>query len=238
VRWVAAATRVRVRVAFVSLLLACAGPRPAEDAETVRVSGADSAGPQPSTSVRELPRTNVTATDRARWRGVLQWPAECENAFELTHISSDGGLFFRALEDGVTLIEVTCAAGAYQGSAVFVRLDENASPPAARTLMFATYTSADNETLERTESTELWGEAMFLQDARELTLLSVSRQTRDCGTWSRYSLAEAAPRLLELYAQIVCPEESGPPAQPEPGRPPDGWAKIPINREEYEHGQH
>jgi len=177
----------------------------------------------------ELPRANVTSTDRARWRELLAWPAGCEDAFGLTHAPDVGGLFFHTLGEGVTLVQVACAAGAYQGSAVFVRLDENVSPPAAKVLSFETYTSPDGAGLESAPSVELWGEVMFLASAKELTLLSVSRQMRDCGTWSRYSLVEEAPRLIELYARIACPEEPGPPAQPEPGRPPEGWARIPIN---------
>ncbi len=160
---------------------------------------------------------------------MLQWPETCEQAFVTTHASYDGGLTFHRLADGVTLVQVTCAAGAYQGSSVFVRLDETTEPAVARTLTFTTFTSADGATLEPDETVEVWGETTVLAETQQLTVLTVARQLRDCGTWARYALDAPEPRVVEVFAQVVCPEEPGPPAQPEPGRPPDGWVRIPTN---------
>jgi hypothetical protein len=210
------------------LILACSAPDHGDgaDADSIETSGVT---PPALTSFDELPGTPLAREDRAAWRAALQWSDDCEEAFQLTNAANTAGLFVHGLAEGIRLVEVHCAAGAYQPSMLFIRLDQNPSPPVVTTLTFTTYDSPDGESLERAESTELWGEATVLPDRRELTLLSVSRQTRDCGTWSRYTLAAERPRLLELYAQIVCPAEQGPPADPAPGRPPQGWLRIPTN---------
>ncbi|MCI0433084.1 MAG: hypothetical protein L0271_05460, partial [Gemmatimonadetes bacterium] len=101
--------------------------------------------------MRDRSRDSVTRADREAWRGVLDWPDECEQAFELTHDGTAGGIRFHDLGEGVTLAEVRCAAGAYQGSMVFVRLEERQAS-VARTLTFPIYISADRGTLERVET--------------------------------------------------------------------------------------
>ena len=71
-------------------------------------------------------------------------------------------------------------------------------------------------------------ELTYLPEAQELTLLSLSRQTGDCGTWAEYGLAEGNPRLEALYVRMPCPATPGEPANPGPGEPPEGWKRIEV----------
>lgn len=180
-------------------------------------------------SLAELPRRDPGAADRAAWHARLGWAAECEDAFAATSAAGDAGLAFHEISPGVSLVEVRCASGSYQPSWIFLRLDERVTPPVIEALTFPTAESPDGETIERTESMELWGLPTFLPEAVALTLLSYSRQTRDCGIWSRYALTEAEPRLEELFARLPCPAEPEAAADPVSGRPPEGWTRVPVN---------
>jgi len=173
-----------------------------------------------------LPKQNLTLSDRAAWHALLRWPEDCDEAFRQSHAGDDAGLEFNQLSDGVFLLGVVCATGSYQPSTIFLRVDERTSPATAVGLTFDSYESADGTSLTRTEVSELWGDAAFLAPTRELTLLSVSRQSGDCGTWARYALAEATPRLLEFRARLPCPARPGDHVAPEPGKPPPGWKAV------------
>lgn len=173
-------------------------------------------------------RAALTRADRDAWRARLRWPDDCEQAFEATDASGDAGLTVHALTDGSMLVEVRCAAGAYQPSSLFIRVDGTRSPPAATVLTFATYGSPDGETIERADSTELWGEPAFLPQHQQLTLLSLARQTGDCGTWTEYTLADGMPMFVALYARLPCPSTPEAPVNPAPGRPPEGWKAIDV----------
>jgi hypothetical protein len=169
----------------------------------------------------------LTRADRAAWRARLHWPDDCEGAFQATDASGDAGLRIDRLADGSTLVQIRCAAGAYQPSQVVMRTTATERTPAASALLsFTTWLSPDGASLERAEVQELWGELAFLPATQELTLLSLSRQTGDCGTWAKYTLAGNTATLDRVHARLPCPATPGAPASPAPGRPPEGWAPI------------
>jgi hypothetical protein len=173
-----------------------------------------------------LPRVNLTLSDRAAWREILKWPEDCETAFEQSRPSDDPGLGFHRLADGLSLVEVLCAAGAYQPSFRYFRLDESPPRPTARALSLPTYESADGTTLARALTTEVWGEPVFLPKTRQLIILSLARQTGDCGTWARYAFPAGEPRLEEMRARYPCPEPPEEPVQTATRQPPPGWRLI------------
>lgn len=172
---------------------------------------------------------DLTLEDRAAWRALVHWPEECEAAFEQSHAGTAAGLEFHALSEGLTLLGVVCAAGSYQPSSVFLRVDERVSPPSAAMLTFATYESDNGESLTRTQETEVWGETAFLAEDKALVVLRVSRQSGDCGTWARYEMDGAAPRLTELWARFPCPAEPEAHVNPQPGHPPEEWKRVRID---------
>src|SRR5262249_44480481 len=59
---------------------------------------------------------------RSEWRRELGWTDTCERAFRQTHGSDDArsGVRVVPLSSGWRVVEVQCAAGAYQPSQLFV----------------------------------------------------------------------------------------------------------------------
>jgi hypothetical protein len=211
-------------VATVITLAAAAGLscRPAPRADESRTPPPSQIAP-PAVG---LPRDHLTVHDRAAWRPRLDWPQACEDEFQSTRVAEDAGLVFHPMVPGVSLVEVLCAAGAYQPSFVIVRFDERGSQPAATVLSFPTFASPDGRSLEPEEQTELTGDASISKAVQELTVLNLFRQTRDCGVWSRYGIGDPAPQLKEARAQSPCPDNPGPPVTSDAGVPPRGWRTI------------
>jgi len=166
-------------------------------------------------------------TDRAAWRQVLQWPADCEDAFQASHVGEDGGLMLAELAPQLTLVDVLCAAGAYQPSHVFLRLDERGSSRVVSVLEFTPFDSEDGRTVAvSAPRRELWGEAYVAVDRRELSVLSLSRQLGDCGVWHKWAIGTEQPRLLAAAARLPCPSRPGTAAQMIAGDAPSGWRRM------------
>jgi hypothetical protein len=203
----------------------------ADSADAQREAAAAQAAaeaPPPPSAPRRVPPFSLT--DREAWRRMLSWPATCEHAFQSTRATEDGGLLVAELAPGLSIVAVTCAAGSYQPSHAFIRLDERGSSPVATTLEFQTYESADGVTLNMTAATELFGHATLSPDRRELSILSLSRQLADCGIWSRYAVATERPQLIAAVAQLPCPFTPGPPAESPGGDAPSGWRPIRLTK--------
>ena len=201
-------------------VLSCRSPKPADEGRTVPDSG------QQTPTPARLPRAHVTVRDRTDWRHILKWDATCEKDFQSSRVAEDGGLVFHQIGPRVSLVEVLCSAGAYQPSFVIVRLDERSQVPVADVLSFLTYESTDGRSLEPAQQVEMTGEPSILPEQRELTVLNVFRQTRDCGIWTRYSIRDRVPQLTEVRVRLPCPTGAGVPVSPERGRPPRGWRLI------------
>ena len=184
-------------------------------------------GSRPQPQGLNLPprRAELTLDDRAAWKAALDWPADCEDAFQASRVSDDAGLVFHQLAANISLVEVLCALGSYQPSSVFIMLDERAAPR-AEALTFRAYRSEDGETVERFDTSELWGEPTVLSSQQELTMLNLSRQIGDCGIWTRYSLRDGTPRVLDVRGQLPCPSTPGRRAISESGGPPAEWKEI------------
>lgn len=165
--------------------------------------------------------------DRAAWRQVLQWPADCEDAFQASHVGDDGGLSLAELAPQLTLVDVLCAAGAYQPSHVFLRLDERGSSRVVSVLEFTQFDSEDGRTVALSAPrSELWGEAYVAVDGRELSVLSLSRQLGDCGVWHKWAIGTEQPRLIAAAARLPCPSRPGTAAQMTAGDAPSGWRRM------------
>jgi hypothetical protein len=191
-------------------------------------AAAAQAEPEHPDVARDLRRqAPLSVADRAAWRKVLKWPAECEEAFEASHAGDDGGLVFAELSPRVTLVDVLCAAGGYQPSHIFLRLDERGSSRVVAVLEFTPFDSEDGRTVSRSAPhSELWGEAYIAADRRELSVLSLSRQLGDCGTWHKWAIGTEQPRLTAAAARLPCPSRPGTASQMIAGDAPSGWRRI------------
>jgi hypothetical protein len=173
-----------------------------------------------------LPRDRITFEQRAGWRAHLRWPDACEDSFRASHAGDSGGVTVTPLPAGRVLVEVTCAAGSYQPSAIRFDLPDGAGPP-GEPLSFPVYTSEDGRELSVTREIEVWGESEVNGEAGEITILSLARQTGDCGVWARYSLNARPPRLIAAAARVECPATPGAPARWSASEPPPGWPPVP-----------
>lgn len=158
------------------------------------------------------------------------WPDDCEEAFRASHIGSDGGMRIVQLGSTVSLVEVTCAAGSYQPSVLRFRLTEDNAGARAVPLTFTVYESEDGRDLRVSSRTEVWGDSIVTPASGEIAILSVARQTADCGVWARYSLAADEPRLLAAAARVQCPVTPGAPVTISESGPPSGW--DPVSRKD------
>jgi hypothetical protein len=56
-----------------------------------------------------------------------------------------------------------------------------------------------------------------------LTLLSIARQTGDCGFWARYAVRGDAVHQTAFASKSPCPSRPGPHATLDATRPPPDW---------------
>lgn len=211
-------------LAVAASVVAC-GERPVHD-ERREAAAARAAAEAPPTAPALRRTPPFSLADREAWRRVLDWPAPCEESFQSTRASDDGGLAVEELARGLSIVEVLCAAGAYQPSHTYVRLDERGSSREPTTLQFPVYESTDASSLALEQQTELVGNATLSLERRELSVLALSRQLADCGIWSRYDIATERPELIAAAVRLPCPPTPGSPAESVAGDAPRGWRPI------------
>jgi len=204
-----------------SAAVGCSSPR----VEEQTVGGATTRASGPQMAAASLRRSQLSLGDRAGWRSVLNWPDECEEAFQASHAGDDAGLVFNELAPGISFVEVLCAAGSYQPSFVYVRFDERSTTPIATLLVFPVYESSDGVSIESVKASEIWGEPFVSPARRELAVLNLARQTGDCGIWTRYNIGGELPQILDAR-RALCSTRPGAPATSNDGEPPRGWQPV------------
>lgn len=172
------------------------------------------------------PGAALTVNDRAMWRSALAWPDECEGAFEASRASNDAGLAFYRLPGDLTLVQIFCAQGAYQPTQVFVAIDDREGNRRTSLLRFDRPESIDGVTIQTQRHVELSGDVHVSPASSEMTVVAFSRQTRDCGIWSRYRLRAAGPELAGIRARLPCPDMPADPVDPDPSDPPPEWETV------------
>jgi hypothetical protein len=180
-----------------------------------------------SLDLSTLPRDGITVAQRAQWHSQLKWADDCENAFRASHAGDAGGMRIVRLRSTVSLVEVICAAGSYQPSVIRFALADDTAGVRSVPLTFPVYATEDGRDLRLSQETEVWGESVVTPESAEISILSLSRQTADCGVWARYSLAADQPRLLAAAARVRCPDTPGAPVAISASGPPPGWDAIP-----------
>ena len=188
-----------------------AGRGNANEASAAKAETTTAGRPSPTPMVAahaSLPPTEgkLTSADRKAWREIIRWPEECEEAFAGTagRAGDNAGLEFFELGEGRRLAKVLCAGGAYQPSQVFAVVNEAGETPSAKVLTFDVYESPEDDKLEKTSATELWGLADFDARTKQLKVHNRFRGPGDCGTLSTYGFDDAGPVLKELRADTLC----------------------------------
>ena len=199
----------------------CSSPR----VEEQTVGRAATRASVPQGAAAPVRRSQLSLGDRTGWRSVLNWPDECEETFQASHAGDDGGLVFNELAPGISFVEVLCAAGSYQPSFVYVRFDERSTAPIATLLIFPVYESSDGVSIASVKASELWGEPFVSPARRELAILNLTRQTGDCGIWTRYNIGGEIPEMVDAR-RAPCSTRPGAPATSSDGEPPRGWQPV------------
>ena len=184
--------------------------------------GACQAETPPELASPSSPNTQQQAlrpTSRAGWRDLLKWNDDCEKSFSSTQAGDYSGIETHKLGEADELVVVMCAVGGYQPSFLLYRLTQQVP----KALALENYVATDGKTLQRTQESELWGEPIFNADTKELIILNAARQTKDCGTWAKYSFIADTAKLQEFRAKLPCPQEMKESLNPDPAHPPEGW---------------
>jgi len=114
-------------------------------------------GSSPTESV--LKKDDLIYGDRVAWRSRLNWPQDCESTFDCPD-KSFAGVTFYELSRGQNLVQVTCTLGSYQGTYVFMLLDESGSPPKTTVLHLVAPEDSGEQgpgRLQNSDTTELTG---------------------------------------------------------------------------------
>jgi hypothetical protein len=170
-------------------------------------------------------KQQVNPATRSEWRNLLRWSDDCEQSFSNTQAGGYSGIESHAIGEADQLVIVMCAVGGYQPSFLLYRLKQQ--KPIALTL--ETYLSTDGQNLQAAKESELWGEPVFIAESKELVILNVARQTRDCGTWAKYGFSSETAILLSFYALVPCPIEFKESVSLNSDNPPKSW-KLIFNR--------
>jgi hypothetical protein len=180
---------------------AASTPRQSPSPQATAAADAAAAAAAPGASLK---KTNLTPEDRRAWRKLIEWPDECEEAYEGTMSKAAAGLQFHELAGGQYLVEVLCTSGAYQGYQFYSYLDETKSPPAARLLTFQTFQSEGEGAPKKAETQEMWGLATFDAASKSLEIHNRYRGPGDCGSLATYEFPDGTPRLKEFREKSEC----------------------------------
>lgn len=144
--------------------------------------------------------SKLTESDRAAWRKILNWPSECEEAFqELYKDDKHAGLELYEITPKQYLVEVTCYRGAYQPGQVFMLFDE--ARGISKLLEFKTYSRETDGRVKAYVESEIAGFTKFNTKTKELEIFSKSRGPGDCGYLATYKFINGKPVVKEARAQ-------------------------------------
>lgn len=165
------------------------------------------------------PLKQLKREHRAEWLKIINWPADCENAFQKTYSNKDAqafsGLEFYRVGKQERLVKITCYPGAYQPGSIYAWYDEKTN--VARLLKFKGRESQDDTGKELSYS-EINGLETWHAKTQVLEIFSKYRGLGDCGFWGRYQFSRSNPVLIEAREREC--DDSSPPKSIAPRRWP------------------
>jgi hypothetical protein len=172
-----------------------------------------------------LKKDDLLYADRVAWRSRLNWPQDCESTFDYPDKSFAGVTFYELSRGsrGQNLVQVTCTLGSYQGTYVFMLLDESVSPSKTTLLHFVAYEDSGEQgpgRLQNSDTTELTGTPEFDSTTKQLRVLDKFRGLGDCGLQATYSFSEGQPELTLLQGKLNCDGKVT--------SSPRQWKKLPL----------
>ena len=135
--------------------------------------------------------------NRTAWRQILKWSNDCEESFQATASGRSGIQSFTLREDR-RVIEVACAAGAYQGSQEYFLVRGSVAQPLKLTVV---------EDGKLKEATEITGLSEFDEKTGVLKVHTRYRGPGDCGSYAVYSFAGDRADVKEMREKAECDGE-------------------------------
>lgn len=168
-------------------------------------AGKDSNSEKQTPGGESLPaKNNLTSGDRQRWRNIIHWSSDCEEAFNSTMPADSTGIKFYSLAKQRYLVQITCTLGAYQGYQEYAYLDQSNKPTTVRHLVFQTIEVPANGHIINQHTEQLWGLAEFDSQKKRLSLFNRFRGMGDCGFLASYAFVNGSPELVEIRAKLSC----------------------------------
>lgn len=188
-----------------------------------------------------LPRPATTYEDRVKWHAALQWPSGEEQFFgERYKEDNYSGLEFYNLGRKRFLLEVSLGFAVYQGSYLYIFLNESGETPIWNVLQFRKiYVDSfeDGELVKEALEDEIVGLPYFDEKSHTLSVFTKSRGIGDCGAVATYDIKEGKAILTEWrhkgcddFNQFSAIEEDADGASQEEYVEPDEWPLIDITK--------
>jgi hypothetical protein len=152
-------------------------------------------------TLKPPPMKRVNRAQRAEWLNIINWPTDCEEAFQNTYASEAnnyGGLRFYQLRKQTYLVEIVCYRGAYQPGSILAWY--NAQTKKATLLKFKGIES-DDEAGKKLPYSEISGFVTWNRKTHRLEIFSKYRGPGDCGFWGQYKFNDSQPVLIVAREQ-------------------------------------
>lgn len=169
---------------------------------------------QEKAKARSLSKKDVLYKDRRVWRNILNWPQECEDAFNFTSLdltgnTNWGNIDFYPLSLDTYIVEVNCTFGWYQGYSYHFLLNEqnDSSLPVSKLLTLKTYDKNAKQQIDlvdpETKLPQVWGLSDFDSKNKILSILNKWRGIGDCGEYTTYAF-QNENLVLKEYRMRNC----------------------------------
>lgn len=167
----------------------------------------------PTSSITEIQTTSpdqeLPITERNTLYKEINWPAECEEAFNKTSLQvnpNSGGIFLYELNTNEFIAEIICGTGAYQPTKHFYYYNESTSPP---TIAIQSFKEIDLKAsagfmLTDKQNTIVSGTTTFNKETRNLEILHKDRGLGDCGYLTKYNFNNNTFELTEVRVKPEC----------------------------------
>jgi hypothetical protein len=169
-----------------------------------------------ATAAAPLPGTK-TPKDRAAWRAILHWPADCERDWRTGGHAPTSRVQVWRTAAGTRLVGVTCYVAAYQSTTRFYLVDANRR---VRPLTFHIYADPGSGKPTPAREQTILGVLDFARKTGKLSLFDKARGPGDCGINSVFRLAGDRFVPVETRAKTAC--DGKPPYDPR------RWPKLPT----------
>jgi hypothetical protein len=168
--------------------------RPVQDQPSV-ASGSKGAVP-PDGQTKSL-----SGEEQNAWRQRLDVPARC-TGYDSNDPSSTSARVMQ-LDSSLSIVDIPCMLGAYQGSHLMFLWNDTAH--SAKALTFSAFEKKRHaEQPSESQMTEIWGQTNFDNAGKQLLVFSEDRQIGDCGWQAVYTFPNGTPSLREFRLKTVC----------------------------------